>query len=261
MSKKDTTWKNHKYVKKVRTKTGRWRYVYDPNPGNDTVDDYDLDQALYDIQSMPDGPDKEAAMTDWYKKKQFIESDLGVGMGSIEYSDSYLEHYGVMGMRWGVRRGRADQALGKTVKQLGRWEKKSARAQSRVSAKKNKKAERLNRKAAKLNYKAMKKDKKVLKYKKKAAKSLFKPKASTSRRMFRAEVKAQKMKNKAIKLQNKSSKIKNSQAKAKAIYEKYEKKSKMLATEALKEMTTVNIKDLNRENYATLEKYVQRYTS
>ena len=259
MSKKDTTWKNHKYVRKVRGKNGRWRYIYDPNPGNDSVLDYDLDQALYDIQSMPDGKEKDAAMTDWYKKKQFIESDIQ--MGSIGCEEPYLEHYGVLGMKWGVRRGRADQALGKTVKQLGRWDKKGSRARARMSAKEEARAAKMDRKAARLNYRASKIDRKVNRYKAKSARSLFKPNAGKARKMFRKEVKSQRMKDKAIKLQERSSKIKARQAKAKATYEKYQKKSAKLATAAVKEFSNVNIKDLNKENYAALEKYASRYTN
>ena len=83
-----------------------------------------------------------------------------------EYKENELYHYGVIGMRWGIHRGRADKAYAKASKKLSRL---------------NKKVEKANAKARKKAYKAEKKDmswiasdKSVDKAKRKARKSSYK---------------------------------------------------------------------------------------
>lgn len=65
--------------------------------------------------------------------------------------NNYLQHYGVVGMKWGIRRGKAAQAYHKGVKKLKKTEKKA----SNYKYKSDKKAS----KSAKLYYKGTNDDK------------------------------------------------------------------------------------------------------
>lgn len=93
-----------------------------------------------------------------------------------------LTHYGVMGMKWGVRRGRASSAYTKAVKKQNKLDTKSnalklkaAKSQLKATKKMNrasnniayKKALKVQLKANKLNLKSAKLEKKGLKWTKK----------------------------------------------------------------------------------------------
>ncbi len=66
-------------------------------------------------------------------------------MSTIYYETSdELCHYGVPGMKWGVRRGRATQAYGKAVRKRQKLEDRSAKLQIKANKKLLKASKRLS---------------------------------------------------------------------------------------------------------------------
>lgn len=100
-------------------------------------------------------------------------------------STSYLEHYGVLGMKWGVRKD-PQRAYSKSISKLGTLDKKAAKKRYKAErklakaekslykaertgsdakyAKLNRKGRKLKAKSAKLNYKAAKYEKRARKW-------------------------------------------------------------------------------------------------
>ena len=82
---KGYTWKKHKYIKKVKTKSGRWRYIYTGASASVDPVTYNADEELYEIQQLPDGPEKERAMKIWHKKKEQMD-EIAKGMQGLYQS-------------------------------------------------------------------------------------------------------------------------------------------------------------------------------
>ena len=85
-------------------------------------------------------------------------------MWSYRLTDSNeLYHYGVLGMKWGVHRGRAKEAYGKASKKLSKISTKVEKFDAK-SRKMIKKAQKYRAKAAKNNYKSAKQMRKAVKW-------------------------------------------------------------------------------------------------
>lgn len=80
--------------------------------------------------------------------------------------EEYLQHYGVLGMKWGVRRGRTQQAYAKASKKLKKLETKVDKAQA--------KARKASSKADRKQYGMFTNEKKAAKSRAKANKQLYK---------------------------------------------------------------------------------------
>lgn len=103
-------------------------------------------------------------------------------MNNINFiTEDELKHYGVLGMRWGIRKGRASQAYSKGVKKLKKLDKESNRLErksahmdyqsSKKMARGNiEKGMKLQGKAKKLHYKSVKLQNKGKKFYKKMEK-------------------------------------------------------------------------------------------
>ncbi len=106
------------------------RYV-DANKLADTIIDYGKDYAREQLGNLTRHSDDSTALYSW------------------EYDSNYLEHYGILGMKWGVRR---------TPEQLGH--KKAEKGQQRLRSYKDKKISRIER----MYKKSLKQTKKDLEY-------------------------------------------------------------------------------------------------
>lgn len=107
--------------------------------------------------------------------------------------DEQLSHYGVVGMKWGVRRGNYSTAYAKSSKKLKKLNDKAAKTRLKsaklekkalskevkaTSEKKYQKARKLQFKANKLNLKSAKLQKKGMDFEKKMAKTFANVKVS-----------------------------------------------------------------------------------
>lgn len=90
--------------------------------------------------------------------------------------ETYLEHYGVLGMKWGVRKD-PEKAYRKSMNKLSRLDKKVAKREfksAKLLMKSTKKEEKAFRTTNEKRY--VKRTAKALKYKRKSAKQLYKSK-------------------------------------------------------------------------------------
>lgn len=95
-----------------------------------------------------------------------------------EYSEEYLQHYGVLGMKWGIRRGNASEAYARSARKAQRLKNKYQKQNVKAAKKDLKATKALGRhgfsknyakastKAAKAHYKAAKTQKKLAKWEK-----------------------------------------------------------------------------------------------
>ena len=90
--------------------------------------------------------------------------------------DEFLEHIGVKGMKWGVRKGKGSKVFAKAAKKATKLEKKSSKLARRAAKLQYKGAKwgnfRKIRKGMRLNYKSTKKAEKLRKWELQMAKHL-----------------------------------------------------------------------------------------
>ncbi len=120
-----------------------------------------------------------------------------------DYESDDLQHYGIPGMRWGVRRS-AEQ-LGKRVRKM---EKRNARYTAKLKGNKEARMRKRLAKGHKLLSQAAKYERKQQKYERKSKPGLFRSEKKAAKNMIRAEKyrrKAEKRRVKGELLTNKAS--------------------------------------------------------
>lgn len=163
---------------------------------------------------------------------------------NAQHSDSELYHYGVIGMRWGVRHGRAEEAVQKSARKVRKLQSKADKAGRKISSKAEFKAAKYDRKAARY-------DRKAAKIKRKASRWFMPMNAEKAAR------KSSVLEFKSARFKERGSRIKAKQANAKYKVEKYTNKASKLANATIKELGKQKITDINSADYEYLSKYVK----
>lgn len=98
------------------------------------------------------------------------------GPPEVQTVDDYLEHYGVVGMKWGVKRGNGNIAFAKGVRKVEKLNKRADKLKAKGLKKQYKGAKRFNQKkmvkGMKMTMKAAKLEKRAKKFEIQMAKNL-----------------------------------------------------------------------------------------
>ena len=199
-------------------------------------------------------------------------------MTPLDHSE--LAHYGVLGMKWGVRKN-PDRAYSKSIKKLRRIDSAHAKAQARVakaqkkglenkaqklanrSANLERKSVKLQSKSNRLYSKAGRYERKAEKYRDKAVRSFsLKKRVKMTEKMEKAAAKSYRLSDKGDRLADKSAKLdmksRKLDSKSKNIsYQVYkvnykekklQDKGKKWVERMNKEFSSVSLKDVSRED-------------
>lgn len=165
-------------------------------------------------------------------------------MNNYTYSDE-LRHYGVLGMKWGVRKN-PGQAYAKAVNQLEKYGKKSEKYRAKITDRAKYRATKANRRAAKFKLKSAK-------VKAKAVRRFFPMDPNKAlKKSFKYDVKAARAEKKAARINNKLQKNLAKQ-------EKNINKGKRLYSAMQKEFANIPASKLNKNDIERGKELAKKY--
>ena len=172
---------------------------------------------------------------------------------TFEDGSEALAHYGVLGMKWGVRRDRS-KAYDKSMGKLQKLDTKAAKYQGKADARVKRITSRFNRseRAGKMQAKAAKLETRAAKLDKKAAKRLVRGDQSG---FVKANYKAMQNRERASKLTKKATGVDARTEKLRYKQEKYQYKASKWAKRMNKEFGSTKMSS-TKEQRALGKKYV-----
>lgn len=158
-------------------------------------------------------------------------------------NDNELMHYGVLGMKWGVHRGRVAQSYGKAVAKRNKLDKRVEVAKAKANTGVSAKYKKLQATADKYQRKADKKKYGFIPNQKKAAK---------------LQVKADRARFKANKYKDKSERRDMKAGKAQTDYIRAQRKAQKWAKQMDKTFKGKNISQISKKHKDSGKNYVKR---
>lgn len=162
-------------------------------------------------------------------------------MSNFTYSDDELAHYGVLGMKWGVRKD-PREAYSKSVKQLKKYQQKAAKNKAKAS-------DRLKYKAARAEKRATRFKRKAAKVQRKATRLILPMNADkAARKIAKYNLKAARAENRAARRIKRYEKFKMREA-------KYDKKTEKFAKAIENTFKDIPVSSLNSADVEYMREY------